>query len=256
VQLAARANERQMEWLGIVNWLDAEARRLGVEVRLNAYADADDVRALKPDVVIMATGGLPETPALSTGDGLVVSVWDVLSGEARPGRRVLVFDDHGSDQALSTAERLATAGSEVEIVTPDRLVGHEIAGTLYPAYLAAFYRTGVRLTPDHRLREVRPGADGLVAVLLNEYTGESVDRVVDQVVVEHGTVPNDDVYAELKDGSTNRGEVDIDAFVRVTPQRLQTDPEGRYQLFRIGDAVASRNIHAAIYDARRLALTI
>ncbi|HKF33739.1 MAG TPA: FAD-dependent oxidoreductase, partial [Jatrophihabitantaceae bacterium] len=256
VQLAARANERQMELLGIVNWLDAEARRLGVDVRLNAYADADDVRALKPDVVIMATGGLPGTPALSTGDGLVVSTWDVLSGEARPGRRVLVFDDHGSDQALSTAERLAAAGSEVEIVTPDRLVGHEIAGTLYPAYLAAFYRTGVRLTPDHRLREVRPGADGLVAVLRNEYTGESVDRVVDQVVVEHGTVPNDDVYAELKDGSTNRGEVDIDAFARVTPQRLQTDPEGRYQLFRIGDAVASRNIHAAIYDARRLALTI
>ena len=256
VQLAARANERQMELLSIVNWLDAEARRLGVDVRLNAYADADDVRALKPDVVIMATGGLPGTPALSRGDDLVVSTWDVLSGEARPGRRVLVFDDHGSDQALSTAERLAAAGSEVEIVTPDRLVGHEIAGTLYPAYLAAFYRTGVRLTPDHRLREVRPGADGLVAVLRNEYTGESADRVVDQVVVEHGTVPNDDVYAELKDGSTNRGEVDIDAFVRVTPQQLQTDPEGRYQLFRIGDAVASRNIHAAIYDARRLALTI
>lgn len=30
--------------------------------------------------------------------------------------------------------------------------------------------------------------------------------------------------------------------------------EGGYQLFRIGDAVASRNIHAAIYDALRLSL--
>ena len=87
-------------------------------------------------------------------------------------------------------------------------------------------------------------------------TGESADRVVDQVVVEQGTVPNDDVYADLKDGSVNRGEIDIDAFVRVTPQRLLTDLKGRYQLFRIGDAVASRNIHAAIYDARRLALPI
>ena len=103
--------------------LDAEARRLGVDARLDAYADADDIRALEPDVVIMATGGLPETPALSAGTALVVSTWDVLSGEVRPGRRVLVFDDHGSDQALSAAERLAADGSEVEIVTPDRLVG-------------------------------------------------------------------------------------------------------------------------------------
>jgi hypothetical protein len=31
------------------------------------------------------------------------------------------------------------------------------------------------------------------------------------------------------------------------------NPDGRFRLFRIGDAVSSRNIHAAIYDALRLA---
>ncbi len=31
-----------------------------------------------------------------------------------------------------------------------------------------------------------------------------------------------------------------------------TTPEGRFQLFRIGDAVFARNTHAAIYDALRL----
>ncbi len=40
VQLAARANERQKELLSIVNWLEAEAKRLGVTIRLNTYADA------------------------------------------------------------------------------------------------------------------------------------------------------------------------------------------------------------------------
>ena len=30
-------------------------------------------------------------------------------------------------------------------------------------------------------------------------------------------------------------------------------PRGSFTLFRIGDAVSSRNIHAAIYDALRLA---
>jgi hypothetical protein len=131
-----------------------------------------------------------------------------------------------------------------------------VVGTLYPAYLTNFYRAGVRLTPDHRLRRVVRSSDKLVAVLRNEYTGEDVERVVDQVVVEQGTLPNDEVYGDLTDGSTNGGALDLEAFARAQPQRLRSNPDGRYQLFRIGDAVASRNIHAAVYDARRLALSI
>jgi 2,4-dienoyl-CoA reductase-like NADH-dependent reductase (Old Yellow Enzyme family)/pyruvate/2-oxoglutarate dehydrogenase complex dihydrolipoamide dehydrogenase (E3) component len=255
IRLAARASERQMELLSIVQWLEAEVRTLGVTVRVNTYAEAADVLALDPDVVIVATGGVPAIPAPLRED-LVVSTWDVLAGDVRPGRRVLVFDDHGSDHALGAAERLAATGSQVELVTPDRLVGQEVIGTLYPAYLEAFYRAGVRLTPDHRLQDVRRGPDGLVAVLRNEYTGDTVERVVDQVVVEHGTVPNDEVYLDLRDGSSNGGEVDLDAFVHAAPQRLTSNPAGSYQLFRLGDAVASRNIHAAMFDARRLALSI
>jgi hypothetical protein len=40
------------------------------------------------------------------------------------------------------------------------------------------------------------------------------------------------------------------------PQTVIRNPEGRFQLFRIGDAVAARNTHAAIYDASRLAKDI
>jgi NADPH-dependent 2,4-dienoyl-CoA reductase/sulfur reductase-like enzyme len=255
IRLAARASERQMELLSIVQWLEAEARRLGVTIRVNTYAEAAEVLALEPDVVVVATGGVPAIPGALPED-LVFSTWDVLSGDVRPGRHVLVFDDHGSDQALGAAERLAAGGSEVELVTPDRMVGHDVIGTLYPAYLEAFYRAGVRLTPDHQLQDLRRGPAGLVAVLRNEYTGDTVERVVDQVVVEHGTVPNDEVYLELRKGSSNGGEVDLEAFVHAAPQRLTTNSTGRYQLFRLGDAVASRNIHAAMYDARRLALSI
>lgn len=256
VQLAARANERQKELLSIVNWLEAEARRLGVTIRVNTYADAADVQALNPDVVIVATGGRPALPANLVGPEFAVSTWDILSGDVAPGSHVLVYDDHGTDQALSTAERLLAAGSEVEIVTPDRVVGQEVIGTLYSAYLNMFYRAGVRLTPDHRLREIRRGADGLVAILRNEYTGDFVEKTVDQVVVEHGTLPNDDVYTELKPRSTNGGELDLEAFSRADPQTLISNPDGRYRLIRIGDAVASRNIHAAIFDARRVALSV
>lgn len=45
------------------------------------------------------------------------------------------------------------------------------------------------------------------------------------------------------------GAVDYGALTDGRPQELDRNPDGSFQLFRIGDAVASRNIHAAIYDA-------
>jgi hypothetical protein len=39
------------------------------------------------------------------------------------------------------------------------------------------------------------------------------------------------------------------------PQTVNGGPAG-FQLFRIGDAVEARNIHAAIYDALRLVRTL
>ncbi|MCP4421042.1 MAG: N-methylproline demethylase, partial [Chloroflexi bacterium] len=80
----------------------------------------------------------------------------------------------------------------------------------------------------------------------------TVERTVDQVVIEHGTLPVDDLYFDLKVGSSNLGEVDLDALIAGKPQTLLNNPSGTYQLFRVGDAVASRNIHAAIYDSLRL----
>lgn len=74
-----------------------EIRRLGVTVRLNCYADPADVLALQPDVVVVATGGYPDTAVLESGKELVVSTWDVLSQAPKPGRRVWIFDEHRGD---------------------------------------------------------------------------------------------------------------------------------------------------------------
>ena len=71
-------------------------------------------------------------------------------------------------------------------------------------------------------------------------------------MIEHGTLPADELYLELKPQSSNRGEIDLDALIAGRPQSIVTNPSGSFQLFRVGDAVASRNIHAAIYDSLRL----
>ncbi len=258
VRLAARATPRRADLMGIVDWLAAECRLLGVDLRCDTVADGPDIAALEPDVVIVATGGRPRCPRLAEGEDLVVSTWDIIGGSATPTRgEVLVYDDHGTEEALSCAERLVAAGSSVEIVSPDRHVGQEVTGTAYPAYLKTFYEHGVRMTPDHRLVAVRRSADGRLEVeLSNDYTGGSTRRIVDQVVVEHGSLPNAEVYLALVDGSINGGELDLDAFIGGRPQALVANESGRYQLFRIGDAVSSRNIHAAIYDGRRIAMAL
>ncbi len=258
VRLAARATPRHADLIGIVDWLVAECRRAGAELRFDTVADVAEVIALEPDVILVATGGTPRMPVLTEGMDLVASAWDVIGGSVIPSRgEVLLFDDHGAEAALSCAERMAATGSSVEIVTPDRYVGLEVTGTDYPAYLAAFYAADVRLTPDHRVVAVRRTGDRRLEVdLQSDYTSATTHRVVDQVVIEYGTVPNDGLYLGLQGRSTNGGEVDLEAYLGGRPQHLIVNPNGHYQLFRIGDAVASRNIHAAMYDARRIAMTL
>jgi hypothetical protein len=76
------------------------------------------------------------------------------------------------------------------------------------------------------------------------------------LVVEQGSLPSDELYFSLVAGSSNLGEVDQRALLDLQPQQVRRNPDGGYQLFRIGDAVASRNIHAAVFDAYRLCLAL
>jgi hypothetical protein len=111
----------------------------------------------------------------------------------------------------------------------------------------------VRVTINSRLLAVRREGNKLAAMIGSDYGSGRAARFVDQVVVEHGTLPLDELYFALKEQSINRGEVDYQALIGGRPQEVVRNPDGRFRLFRIGDAVSSRNIHAAIYDALRLA---
>lgn len=243
--------------IGIVDWRLAEARLHGVDVRLNTYAEPDDVLALDPDVVVVATGGMPNTDVLTQGAELVRDTWDVLDGALRAAGDVLVFDDHGGHQALDAVEALLARGCRVEYVTPERMIGVDVGSMNSPAYLRLFADHDVRVTMPYYLRAVRRGDNGrLVATLWSEYADREVTREVDHVVVEHGTLPVSELYDALLPGSSNGGAVDHDALLAGRAQETVRNPQGSYQLFRIGDAVSSRNIHAGIYDALRLALAL
>ncbi len=247
VTIAARANWRR-DLIGIVDWFRTQLDRLRVDVRWNTLADADDVMAEEPDIVIVATGGIPDSDLVPGGD-LCLSTWDVLSGGEISGS-VLVYDDNGQHQGPSCADYLSDRpGVDVEIVTPDRAVAIEMGALNYPIFLQHFYAKGVKMTPDHRLTSVIRENNRLHAEFSNEFGQRGIHRVVDHVVVEHGTLPADELYWSLRDRAANEGVTDYTALLAG---REQLSATGGFALFRVGDAVSSRNIHAAIYDSLRL----
>ena len=251
VRLAARA-PRRGELIGIVDWRVEQCEALGVDMRFNILAGPEDVLAESPAVVITATGGLPNTGFLDHGAELVVSSWDIMSGALKPGAQTLLFDDNGAHPGMQAAELIAESGSELELVTPERFFAPEIGGLNHVPYARCFLKNAVRITINRRLMAVHREGNKLSATLGSDYSRDSDARLVDQIVVEHGTLPLDDLYFALKEGSRNHGEMDYQDVMASRPQQVVRNPKGRYAVFRIGDAVSSRNIHAAVYDALRL----
>ena len=245
-------NPRRREMIGIVEWRLAELERLGVPIHYNTYAGADDVLAFAPDLVVVATGGVAQNPELEAGGDLVTSSWDILAGAVKPEGPVLLFDDNGGHPGMSAAEMIANAGAELEVVSPERFFAPEMGGMNHVPYAKLFAEKQVRVTINTRLTSVRRDGNALIATLGSDFSATaSVERRVSQVVVEHGTMANDELYLELKPVSRNLGAVDYTALLTGKPPLPVRQATASFDLIRIGDAVESRNIHAGIYDALR-----
>jgi len=254
VRLTART-KRRAEMIGIIDWRMAQCAARGVAFHFNILAEPDDIVSLSPDVVIIATGGLPDTAILESGNDLVVSAWDILSGDVAPGANVLLYDDAGDHTALQAAQVLAESGAAVEVMTPDRTFAPEVMAMNLVPYMRALQRRKVTFTVTYRLRSVEKDGNLLRAVIGSDYLDLAQERHFDQIVVNHGTQPLAKIYFDLKPLSHNLGAVDQDALIDGHPQMRVGGPRG-FQLFRIGDAVEARNTHAAIYDALRLVRAI
>ncbi len=259
VNLAAKAPKRE-QMAGIIRWFDMETQRLGVDRRLGQEVTHADILAEKPDIVVLATGGSPNTDQVAgwgAAEGLSISSWDILSGAVAPVGNVLVYDVMSTHAGTGVADYIASRGHAVEMVTPDVKIADDTGGTTFPIFYRSLYAHGVIMTPNHWLDRVYREGDKLIAVLRNEYTDALEERAVDQVVVENGIKPNEGLYWSLRDGSVNRGQTDLDALYDAAPQPALADdnvsgPAGRYLLYRVGDCVSMHNIHAAIYDSLRL----
>jgi N-methyl-L-proline demethylase len=251
IRLTART-KRKSEMIGIIEWRKAQCEAKGVTFRFNTWAERNTVLQHNPDVIIIATGGLPHTDVLKTGNDLVASTWDILAGDVRPGADVLLYDDAGDHAAMQAAEVIAHSGAKLEIMTPDRSFAPEVMGMNLVPYMRSLQKHDVTFTVTFRLEDVVREGNQYRAIIGSDYGGVRKERLFDQVIVNHGTRPLDELYFDLKPLSSNLGAVDYDALIAGQAQTMKSNPDGPFQLFRIGDAVAARNTHAAIYDALRL----
>ena len=253
VRLTARTPRRR-EMISIIDWRMAQCAARDVVFHFNTWAEVADVTALSPDVVIIATGGMPNIELFETGQDAtnVVTSWDIIAGDVKPAQNVLIYDESGDHPAMQAAEIAAVAGAKVEIMTPDRTFAPDIMAMNLVPYMRSLQDKDVTFTVTRRLLGVTRSGNKLTAKIGTDYSDFTDKKDYDQVIVNYGTLPLDDLYFDLKPLSLNQGMVDYDALIEGAPQTVTQNDEGAFQLFRIGDAVSARNTHAAIYDALRL----
>ena len=253
IRLAAQSPRRR-EMISIIDWRMSQCAARDVEFHFNTWGEISNISALNPDIVIVATGGMPNTELFESSNDTdhVVTAWDIIAGDVKPADNILIYDESGDHPALQAAEIAANAGAKVEIMTPDRTFSPEIMAMNLVPYMRSLQDKDVTFTVTRRLLDVKRAGNKLMATIGTDYSNFSQQQSYDQIVINYGTMPLDNLYFELKPLSKNYGAVDYDALINGTPQTLIRNCNGTFQLFRIGDAVSARNTHAAIYDALRL----
>ena len=232
---------RRGQILDLLNWYETQLQRLQVELRLNTLVEADEIMGFDVSCVVVASGALPSETgfqrALPQFDrlpgiehGQVYSVEDVMNRSARlgsAGTRVLLLDDGGHWRGCGTAWHLAEQGYQVTLVTAQPMAGWEL----------------VRTAADFPLRQrlAKLGVAMLTDAVITEWRGGGA------------------TLRSLLDGSEQ--QLDYAALILATPPVAETSlvdalTDSGMEFHTIGDCVAPRRAHNAIFEGRRLALAL
>ena len=255
INLLSRSARRK-DMIGIIDWRLSECKKNKVQINYNILADKEIILKQNPDVIIIATGGIPNLDNIEEGSEFAISTWDIISGNVNIEDDVLIYDDNGSYPGLQAAEVIANNGANLEIISPERFFSPEIGGMNYVPYAKTFIENNVKITINKRVKTIKKRGNRLLVTLGSDYSNLLETTETSQVVIEHGTIPLDRLYLELKKDSYNLGSLDYNLLVKNIFKEIKKNEQGNYFLFRVGDAVSSRNIHAAIYDSLRICINI
>ena len=258
IRLCAKSTRRK-DMMGIIDWRMQQCIKKNVKFNFNIIAEAQDVINENPDTIIIATGGLPNLELFETKKDLenVFTSWDIISGDVKLAENILIYDEAGDHTAMQSAEIAIEKGSTVEFMTPDRLISSEIMGMHLTPYLKNLQNKKITYSIAKRLIDVSIKGNKLNATIGSDYDENfKHNSIYDQIFLNYGVKPLDELYFNLVSFSKNEGEVNYTKFIKGEIQNIIKNKNNKFNLYRIGDAVSSRNIHAAIYDALRLVINL
>jgi NADPH-dependent 2,4-dienoyl-CoA reductase/sulfur reductase-like enzyme len=227
IRIATRAPGWEA-YTNAIDWLERQLSRLPITILREYEATAENIQALAPDAIVIATGAHPRRPALPGADAAhVTTVAEVLGGTAQVGHRCLILDETGYTPGPKLADVLSQAGHQVEIVTRQYSLGEDIGTTVRAKLYERLLRQGVTITPLAMPVAILP--DG--ARLHHMLTDHEWEVGADSVILSSGGTAQDAIYHELAEAAA----------------------EGQApQLFLIGDAYAPRNLRLAMADGARV----
>jgi len=258
IRLCAKSDRRK-DMMGIIDWRMQQCTKRKVKFNFNILAESQNVLEENPDNVIIATGGIPNLELFETKKDLenVFTSWDIISGDIKLAENILIYDEAGDHTAMQSAEIAIQGGSTVEFMTPDRLISSEIMGMNLTPYIKNLQNKKITYSIAKRLLDVSIKDNKLNALIGSDYDEKfKHNSTYDQVILNYGVKPLDELYFNLVPHSKNEGEVNYDKFIKGEQQNIINNKNNKFNLYRIGDAISSRNIHAAIYDALRLVINL
>jgi NADPH-dependent 2,4-dienoyl-CoA reductase/sulfur reductase-like enzyme len=116
-----------------IAFMERQVRKAGVTVVFHKTASLETIRNASPDVLVLATGATPVTPAfVPLHSEIIKTAWDVLGGHIPPGRRIVVLG--GGAVGLETAHFLSRRNKDVTVLEATGQVGGDM-GAIMSFYL-------------------------------------------------------------------------------------------------------------------------
>jgi 2,4-dienoyl-CoA reductase-like NADH-dependent reductase (Old Yellow Enzyme family)/thioredoxin reductase len=177
---------------GLNKYMAGQLKKAGVQVLLGHEGTADSIKAMRPEVVVLATGSAPFVPDIpgSRRDNVVLAS-DVLAGKQEVGNRVVIIG--GELVGCETADYLAEKGKTVTIVRrgPDMAVG--VNQQARDNLLARLIRSRVTMLTGVRYEEITDKS-----LVITDREGRRQNIEADTVVLATGATPNSELAAGLK----------------------------------------------------------
>lgn len=188
--LLAAVPSYKWEIKNLINYLETQLRKSGVEVMLNSEVNEAVIGEGKPDAVIVATGSRPVIPDIpGVKEQNVATALEVLAGDKEVGERVVVVG--GGQVGCETAEYLAEKGKQVTIVEMLRRLGNDIGVTTRWVVVQRLRDAGIGIKTNARVIEI---TDTGVKVVRDD---SSEFFEVDSVVLAVGLEPNNELLKRL-----------------------------------------------------------